>query len=229
MRSEKCLQRRGAAQVGLLRAFLFRPPPPAPPRPSGWLSSFVAASRALRPPSHASSPISTSGRATRALSCLPAAGQRRAAPGSPRARRAAAAPLRSAPVPSSPSPFPPSSGGRSRTWAPRGAPPPPRRRRRQWRLPPGPGARSAAAFPPRFICCCSPSLPPSVPPSLRLSPFLSPPSELLSPRRCADEDFLRGGRLASPPPPPPHLPPPCPALPSFPRPRCRSPCGPWSR
>lgn len=75
VRSQKCLQRRGVPQVGLLRAFL-SPPPLLP-----LLPFSLAASPPLRPHPDRSAPLprfllSAPGTQTRALSCLPAAGQR---------------------------------------------------------------------------------------------------------------------------------------------------------
>lgn len=151
--------------------------------------------------------ILTSGRESRALSCLPAG------PSSHRARRAAVLlPLLSPPLPSHslppPGPLPPPGATPAhglRAGLPLrpggGSPPAPQRL-----------ARPSSLLPSRpihLLLCCSLSLLPS------------PRSQLLSPRRCADEDFWRRGRLALPASPAAAAP--------RPRPRCRSPCGPWSR
>lgn len=154
VRSEKCLQRRGVPQVGLLRAFLSPPPPPPlflPAFPPLWPHPGR-----FSPPSHV--PLGSRLHLGEKKAALFPVSRPQGSAAPPRALPAPAVLRRprSAPVPSSPSPFPPSSGGRSRTWAPCGAPPPPRRRPR---FPPGPGARSSPVLPLRFICCCcSPSL-----------------------------------------------------------------------
>lgn len=164
VRSEKCLQRRGVPQVELVRAFsplllwlafllCGRIQGASVPLPR-FLFPSLPASSSLRGEKPGLFPVS---RPARALTA-------------PAVRRCCV-PLRSpsSPLPSRPLPPPgaaPASGGRSRTWAPRGAPPAPRRR-----LPPSPATPSPAALSPapiHLLLCCS----------LPLSPF----SELLSPR-----------------------------------------------
>lgn len=134
------------------------PPPPLAGFPPLWPHTGRSSPPPTLPLSLPPHLILTSGRESRALSCLPAG---RALP-APAVRRCCA-PLRSpcSPLPSHPLAPPgaaPASGGHSRTWAPRGAPPAPRRPR----LVPSPAAPSPAALPPapiHLLCCSlSPSL-----------------------------------------------------------------------